>query len=288
MLTCIYSRRLPSIAESIAHLERTDPISRSRTDEPQQSRSRFDPRRLATRSFNVSRPTLGRSPQSNPIPDSSSHSTGRRDHTSSHVSQTSPMSDGFFSQSNSRPSTASSSPRSRSSPRTSRASSLTSLSQNDDVRNDDDGLVVSESRVERICKTLEKIFNYTPSERASDSRVQHKIAEQRRRAEHKKLYEVQKDLSKPVLIRLKDPNANCYQEGLPPHLVRAMLTGNHKNYDTKTAIHIAQIVQVLHQSARITSLEEELRRVYDILEAADIYILRPHQFNYLVSRTSKL
>lgn len=252
----------------------------------QRPSSHFAPPTSKATSSHSILPSPGNTARSSTGRDFAAHTIGRIDSVSTPYCQWSPVTDGLFSHADSRPSTASSSPCSGLSPRTSRASSLTSLPHSDRV-NDNVGLVISAAQIERICKTLEELFNPTPTERAPNPKDQHKVDEQRRRAIHKKLYEVHEEISHPVLVRLQDPNSNCYQEGLPSHLVRAMVTGNHKKHSTKTAIHLAQIVQVVHQSERIISLEEELMRVYEILESAGMLIAIPQQFSQLSSRARK-
>ena len=205
----------------------------------------------------------------------------------------SPDSDSQASHVESGPSTASTSPYNGSSPRTSRSSSATLPSLSGEL-SDRDTSTITPEQIAIVLRHLTEILDVTPSERASNSKEKHKFDERRRRGQHKKLLKTQEDLCVSMLAHLQDPSTDSYKGGLHPLLVRATMTGNHKKHNTKTAISLAQILQVLHQASRINRLEaekenmaERVLELENMLNSAHISLPAGKHSSYPSSPTNK-
>lgn len=275
-------RKLPSIADSIAQIEELDAMRRlqahNRIPNPQYSSTRITEPTFDTVHLNAILPSSGPPARNNIDQDFPAQDLDWLETRTTSSCYWSPAKDSLFNQADSGPSTASTSPRFASSPRTSRASSLSSLSLPTDIPNHD-GVDISAAQIELVCQKMEEIFESTPRERASNSENQHTLDERRRRALHKKFIKEHDRVCESVLIRLRDPNSKLYQEGFPPQLVQAIMTGNHKAQTTKLATHIASLVTVLiqaklvlRQAAEIDELRSERRRLHERVSSLEQWI----------------
>ena len=218
---------------------------------------------------------------------SSSTETARKDairgfadampeHRQSIYHSPSPESDIRFGNGDKGHSTASTSPYNGSSARTSRASSLTLPSPTGE-RTNNEGPNISPLDVKLVYKKLTKILGGSQPEGAFDSKEKHKFDERRRRDMHKKLQGVAEDLCAPMLLRLQNSNIESLEEDLYPQLGRAMMTGNHKKHNTKTAIYLGLIIQVLdlattcwEKDTYIKCLEREKMQLHEAFNEAGI------------------
>ena len=190
-------------------------------------------------------------------------------------------------------SSASSSPHNDLSQASSRSSSSTRPSFTGEDDSDDDAKIGS-IFVREGHKRLGDILGSWQPERANSSKEKHKFDERRRRDQHKQLQGLVEDLCRDRLDLLQDSSLDNQGEDCNPQLLRAMMTGNHKKHNTKTAILVAVILQLLgeveirhQQTCQLQSATRYIQTLEHMLQSAGVSLPEVGAVDSLTSPTNK-
>ena len=199
----------------------------------------------------------------------------------------------YFSNEDEGHSSASSSPYNGLSQASSRSSSSTRPSFTGEDDGEDDAKIGS-IFVRDGHKRLAKILGSWQPERANSSKEKHKFDERRRRDQHKQLQGLAEDLCRDRLDLLQDSSLDDHGKDWNPQLLRAMMTGNHKKHNTKTAILVAVILQLLgeveirhQQTCELQNATRHIQLLEHMLQSAGISLPEVGGVDSFASPTNK-